>query len=124
MAAGRAATDSSTRCRELFGDETADYQAAIDRHYAEGPPAGWEASHITTYATMHPFEDFAETWAHYLHICDTVETAARVRAHRRRAGVDAFSQLPRPRDRGAGCPLSIALNMINRRWARTTSTRS
>ena len=65
-----------TRCRELFGDETADYQGEIDRHYAEGPPEGWESSYISSYATMHPFEDFAETWAHYLHICDTIETAS------------------------------------------------
>ena len=65
-----------TRCRELFGDESKDYQGEIDRHYAEGPPAGWESSYISSYATMHPFEDFAETWAHYLHICDTIETAS------------------------------------------------
>ena len=51
-------------------------QGEIDRHYAEGPPAGWESSYISSYATMHPFEDFAETWAHYLHICDSIETAS------------------------------------------------
>src|SRR3954452_5408701 len=62
------------RCRELFGDESKDYQEEIQRHYDEGAPAGWEERYISTYATMHPFEDFAETWAHYLHICDTVET--------------------------------------------------
>ena len=39
-------------------------------------PAGWEAVVPDDYATMHPYEDFAETWAHYLHICDTVETAS------------------------------------------------
>jgi hypothetical protein len=43
------------RCRELFGDETTDYQTEIDRHYALGPPAGWEQSYLTTYATMHPY---------------------------------------------------------------------
>ncbi len=59
-------------CRELFGDESKDYQAEIDRHYSEGPPEDWQESYISTYATMHPFEDFAETFAHWMHISDTV----------------------------------------------------
>ncbi|MCT9001718.1 zinc-binding metallopeptidase family protein [Microbacterium memoriense] len=63
------------RCRELFGDESVDYDAEIRRHYADGPPANWTEHYISSYATMHPYEDFAETWAHYLHICDTLETA-------------------------------------------------
>ncbi|QJU54229.1 putative zinc-binding metallopeptidase [Herbiconiux sp. KACC 21604] len=61
--------------RELFGDERADYQAAIDRHYRDGSPENWQQSFISEYATMHPYEDFAESWAHYLHIEDTLETA-------------------------------------------------
>ena len=101
-----------SRCRALFGDETADYQAAIDRHYAEGPPAGWEQSYLTTYATMHPYEDFAETWAHFLHICDTIETASEY-GLTAVAGVDAFS-LFRDLVTGVWIPLSTALNMINR----------
>lgn len=100
------------RCTELFGDETADYQAAIDRHYADGPPEGWEASHISTYATMHPFEDFAETWAHYLHICDTVETAGEY-GLTAVAPVSAFSSF-RDVVTGIWAPLTVALNMINR----------
>jgi len=63
-------------CRALFGDERASYQDAISRHYAQGAPAGWEASFISEYATMHPWEDFAETFAHYLHITGTLATAA------------------------------------------------
>nr|WP_278260074.1 putative zinc-binding metallopeptidase [Nocardioides convexus] len=95
----------------MFGDETTDYQAEIDRHYAEGPPEGWEASFITTYATMHPFEDFAETFAHYLHISDTCETAAAYGL----ATVDvrAFSVF-RDLVRAVWVPLSVALNQINR----------
>jgi hypothetical protein len=62
-------------CRELFGDESADYQKALDRHYSEGPPAGWEQNFISAYATMHPWEDWAESWAHYLHMVDALETA-------------------------------------------------
>ena len=100
------------RCRELFGDESKDYQAEIDRHYAEGPPEGWEQSYISTYATMHPFEDFAETWAHYLHIADTIETA-REFGLATVAGVGAFSTF-RDVVTGVWIPLSTALNQINR----------
>jgi hypothetical protein len=63
-------------CRALFGDERASYSDAIDRHYRIGAPDGWTESHISEYATMHPWEDFAETFAHYLHITDTLTTAA------------------------------------------------
>ncbi len=98
------------RCRELFGDDAADYQAAIDRHYAQGPPQGWENSYITTYATMHPFEDFAETFAHYLHISDTCETAAAYDLWHQGAGHASFRELVRT----VWIPLSVALNQINR----------
>ena len=63
-------------CRERFGDERASYSDAIARHYATGAPDGWEASFISEYATMHPWEDFAECFAHYLHINETLNTAA------------------------------------------------
>jgi len=66
------------RCREIFGDERASYQDAIKHHYAFGAPAGWHESFISEYATMHPWEDFAETWAHYLHITGTLQTAAAI----------------------------------------------
>ncbi|MCW3040749.1 MAG: hypothetical protein JWM31_2654 [Solirubrobacterales bacterium] len=64
------------RYRELFGDEREDYGAALERHYDQGPPVDWAARHVSAYATMHPWEDWAETWAHYLHIVDTSQTAA------------------------------------------------
>lgn len=63
-------------CRALFGDERASYQDAIKRHYSTGAPEDWEASFLSEYATMHPWEDFAETFAHYLHITGTLGTAA------------------------------------------------
>jgi hypothetical protein len=61
--------------RKLFGDERQDYQNAIERHYGQGPPSDWEESFISPYASMHPWEDWAETWANYLHLVDTLETA-------------------------------------------------
>jgi hypothetical protein len=68
-------TPSLGAFRERFGDEEQSYQAAIERHYGEGPPADWPERFISAYATMHPWEDWAETWAHYLHMVDTLETA-------------------------------------------------
>jgi hypothetical protein len=62
--------------RALFGDESADYASAIAAHYAAGAPAGWQQHYISAYATSHPWEDFAETFAHYLHLIDTTEMAA------------------------------------------------
>ena len=47
----------------------------MQRHYEQGAPANWSESYISAYATMHPWEDWAETWAHYLHMVDTLETA-------------------------------------------------
>jgi hypothetical protein len=61
--------------RRLFGDERADYQAAMDRHYANGAPSDWAERFVSAYATMHPFEDWAETLAHYFHIRDSLQTA-------------------------------------------------
>lgn len=61
--------------RALFGDERDDYGAALESHYAAGPPPDWALSHISAYATSHPWEDFAETWAHWMHIVDGLETA-------------------------------------------------
>jgi hypothetical protein len=62
-------------CRELFGDDRADYAAALRCHYESGPPADWGLRHVSAYAASHPFEDWAETWAHYMHMVDTVDTA-------------------------------------------------
>lgn len=98
------------RARELFGDERVDYQEAIDRHYAEGPPSGWQQDYLSAYATMHPYEDFAETWAHVLHVHDTVETAV------------AFELIPPVAEDvdfrtllfEVWMPLSTALNVVNR----------
>ncbi|MGV3489831.1 MAG: zinc-binding metallopeptidase family protein [Devosia sp.] len=62
--------------RALFGDESAEYASALQNHYANGAPPSWQQTHISAYATAHPWEDFAETFAHYLHLVDTTEMAA------------------------------------------------
>jgi len=61
--------------RRLFGDETRNYSKALDTYYKNGPPENWARQWISAYATAHPWEDFAESWAHYLHMVDTLETA-------------------------------------------------
>ena len=60
----------------MFGDEREDYQAALDRHYATGRRTTGPSRYVSAYATMHPSEDWAETFAHVLHIRDTLQTAA------------------------------------------------
>jgi hypothetical protein len=62
-------------CRAVFGDDSQEYGEALQRHYKEGPPTDWQQNFVSAYATTHPWEDFAETWAHYLHIIDTIEMA-------------------------------------------------
>jgi hypothetical protein len=63
------------RFRDLFGDERQDYAATLQAHYANGAPADWPTRHVSAYASSHPWEDWAETWAHYLHLRDTLDTA-------------------------------------------------
>jgi hypothetical protein len=69
-------TDRLSAFRELFGDEQQDYGAALKRHYENGPQPNWQEQFVSAYATTHPWEDWAETWAHYLHMYDTLETSA------------------------------------------------
>jgi hypothetical protein len=63
------------RVRAMFGDERKSYAEACERHYREGPPDDWQDEFVSAYATMHPWEDWAESWSHYLHITDTLDTA-------------------------------------------------
>ena len=106
----------SQRFHELFGDPDADYQAALDRHYNEGAPPGWDDIYVSSYATMHPAEDWAETFAHYLHIRDTLDTAAAfgfapaaATFERRMLGPSGFDTII-----DMWLPLAWALNMVNR----------
>jgi hypothetical protein len=115
---------SRAEFRTLFGDERSDYAAALRRHYANGPPPDWHERFVTAYASTHPWEDFAETWAHYFHMVDTLETAGafgmRVRP-KLSAGTDLATNIDfdphvAPMDRlvEAWLPLTYAVNSINR----------
>jgi hypothetical protein len=59
----------------IFGDPNSDYQAALLDYYTQGPEINWQDNYISAYASSHPYEDWAECWAHVLHIVDTLETA-------------------------------------------------
>ncbi len=66
------------RIRECFGDERADYSPALQRYYAEGPRDRWQDNYVSAYASAHPQEDWAECWAHWLQITDSLEMAASI----------------------------------------------
>lgn len=112
-------------CRALFGDDGADYQAALQRHYKDGPPQDWQQRYVSAYATVHPWEDFAETWAHYLHIVDTLEMAGnfgiQVRPASDRSGglsaridFDPYTEADFTRIISAWLPFVFAMNSVNR----------
>lgn len=102
--------------REMFGDETDDYAAALERHYDQGPPPEWEDRFVSAYATMHPSEDWAETFAHYLHIRDTLQTAGAyglaIGDAKRPAGADGLARFSDLLE--SWLPLTYALNAVNR----------
>ena len=108
--------ESLARFNELFGDPDADYQAALDRHYSEGAPEGWQETFVSSYATMHPAEDWAETFAHYLHIRDTLDTSASCGLAPAAATFDRPPLGPSafPTIIEMWLPLSWSLNMVNR----------
>ncbi|HEX3903854.1 MAG TPA: putative zinc-binding peptidase [Polyangia bacterium] len=114
--------------RALFGDERPSYDQAVAKHYRDGAPADWGSRFVSSYASMHPWEDWAESWAHYLHMVDTLETARSFGLATRpvatggsnrsaeklivatnRLDFDDFDDLER-----AWVPLTIALNSFNR----------
>ena len=115
--------------RELFGDDRLDYDTALQRHYEQGPPGDWRNRHVSAYATMHPWEDWAETFAHYLHILDTLQTASAFGlaiSGPDKASDDSLSSAPardaakRPFDViiDDWLPLTYALNAVNRSMGR------
>lgn len=111
--------------RAQFGDERDDYNAALQRHHANGAPGDWQERFVSAYATAHPWEDFAETWAHWLHMVDTLEMASAfhlsVEASADRSGLlSAVIDLDPYAARDVGAlieawlPLTHAVNSLNR----------
>ena len=114
--------------RALFGDERADYGAALQRHYANGPPPDWAQRHVSAYAAAHPWEDFAESWAHWTHMVDGLETArgygmsflsiardtAPNAANEHQVGFDPYAERNATRIVKTWVPLTIAINSVNR----------
>lgn len=70
-------SDYLEQYRLHFGDERQDYDSALQSYYKNAETkVGWSSQFVTRYASSHPWEDWAETWAHYLNIHDALETAA------------------------------------------------
>ncbi|WP_303831651.1 zinc-binding metallopeptidase family protein [Asticcacaulis taihuensis] len=107
-------------CRAVFGDDSQDYGEALQRYYRQGPPANWQNQFISEYASSHPWEDFAETFAHCLHIIDTLEMA---RSHMmrlsvcgeapREIAVDPYAESSFETLANLWVPLSITLNSLH-----------
>ena len=112
--------------RKLFGDERLDYTESLERYYENGAPADWNNHFISPYATSHAWEDWAESWSHYLHLMDTLETAYNfgIAVNPRKASDEQEMQAKISRDPynissfdeiiKMWLPLTFAVNSLNR----------
>lgn len=111
--------------RNIFGDESQSYADALANHYNNGPKVHWQQSYISKYASSHPWEDWAETWSHYLHLTDVLETAynfglssdPKITAKKNlkmNAGFDPYKVKDFKKIMDTGIPLLFALNSMNR----------
>lgn len=111
--------------RTLFGDEREDYATALARHHAAGAPSDWEKRHVSAYASSHPWEDWAETWAHYLHMTSAVDTAYAEGMEPRPAGItwgakwpfrasDVYREVSFAELMQRWIPLTTAMNSLSR----------
>lgn len=97
------------RFRDLFGDETVRYDWALDKYYAEKSNMAFDPNMISHYAQSHPLEDWAEVWAHYLHMIDTLETAKDYGLHQGSIRFDDFEETL-----SKWSELTLLLNSLNR----------
>ncbi len=114
------------RFRQLFGDESPDYGEALDAYHQSGPKADWAQNYISAYATAHPWEDWAESWAHYLHMVEALETAANYKiepvppySRKRNSWFTRLSDDPYKASNAKELidrwiPLALAINSLNR----------
>lgn len=121
--------DHLTAFRQLFGDDRENYQDALKHHYKNGPPVNWQNNFISEYATTHAWEDWAETWAHYLHLLDMLETAHTFGMSidpplgpdlmmNVQANFDPYDEPDMERIIAACVPLTLAVNTLNRGMGR------
>ena len=111
--------DRREEFRSLFGDETTSYEDALQRHYSTGSGQDWQDRFISAYATMHPLEDFAEVFGHFLHIADSLQTAQEFGLL---ADVERVDPLETPMAEVIArtwLPLAKGLNQINRSMGRS-----
>lgn len=114
-------SDWLPKFRNLFGDETSDYDQAVGHYYKNGPAQGWQNTFISAYASSHPWEDWAESWAHYLTIVDALETArefgvvvSRDGSRHLFAAPDSYRATTFDEMLDEWLPLTYAVNSINR----------
>jgi hypothetical protein len=116
-------TEHLAEFRAMFGDETRDYGQSLKSYYASGAAPDWESHHVSAYATSHPWEDWAETWAHYLHMVDLLETAASYNTRLALDDEEDVDEVMNPFEPGAGnfsdlvedwVPLTLLVNSLNR----------
>jgi hypothetical protein len=111
--------------REIFGDERVDYSEALKQHYEDGPPSDWRDHFVSAYSAAHPWEEWAETWAHYFHMIDTLETAYFFRISltpnlnelqtlNMQANINPYHQSDFDAIVAAYIPLTLAVNSLNR----------
>jgi hypothetical protein len=111
--------------RNIFGNETISYGDALNNYYDNGPQGQWQQRYISKYASSHPWEDWAETWSHYLHLTDVLETAynfglksdPKITAKKNlkmNASFDPYKETSFKKLMDTGIPLLFALNSMNR----------
>ncbi len=110
--------DRREEFRALFGDESTSYEDALQRHYSTGSGQNWQNRFISAYATMHPLEDFAEVFGHFLHIADTLQTAQEFGLIADQQRVDPLETPMAELIARTWLPLTKALNQINRSLGR------
>lgn len=103
--------------RAVFGDERMDYPAALQHHYLNGPPAEWRKYYLTSYASAHPHEDWAETAAHLLHLTDIADSFVATglsSAHIPDRNWEPYSEPDAGRLIRIAADLTVGINHVNR----------
>jgi hypothetical protein len=96
--------------RAIFGNhDHPTYADALNIYYKQGAPADWPDRFVSAYASMHPWEDFAESWATYFDMFSTLDTAQQLGITSTTYQEESFETLVIRYEE-----LGIAFNEINR----------